>query len=271
MPKATCSVDGCETEARCRGWCEKHYNRWLHHRNLADPEPPPIRICSMDECDRRVVARGWCSKHYLRWVKYQDPTYVAPLGRPPKTPALPNRYPLRDVICRKCEKVFRTRHGRVCGHCGYLAQKKTCACGNSISPTATACNKCSKGRGEKNANWKGGRFESYGYVRVRTPGHPLAKAGSGYVAEHTLVMEAALGRYLFPGENVHHRNGVRNDNRISNLELWLTGQPAGQRAVDLLDWAREIIATYEPIEPILRPTPAKRRRSAPPENQGSLL
>lgn len=64
-------------------------------------------------------------------------------------------------------------------------------------------------------------------------------------------MEGAIGRYLLPGENVHHKNGVRDDNRIRNLELWVKFQPAGQRASDLLVWAREIVDRYEPIEPAL--------------------
>jgi hypothetical protein len=57
-------------------------------------------------------------------------------------------------------------------------------------------------------------------------------------------MEEMLGRYLLPGENVHHRNGVRDDSRPENLELWATPQPTGIRASDALAWAREIIATY---------------------------
>jgi hypothetical protein len=86
-----------------------------------------------------------------------------------------------------------------------------------------------------------------GYVLIYAPEHPTAGA-SRAVAEHTLVMEELLGRYLLPGENVHHRNGQKGDNRPENLELWVRSQPAGQRAVDLLEWARVIIATYEPVE-----------------------
>lgn len=78
---------------------------------------------------------------------------------------------------------------------------------------------------------------------VYVPEHPRTK-GNGYVREHTVVMEASLGRYLLDHESVHHKNGQRNDNRIENLELWSTSQPYGQRIEDKLSWAYEIIDLY---------------------------
>jgi hypothetical protein len=64
------------------------------------------------------------------------------------------------------------------------------------------------------------------------------------MSEHKLIMQCELGRKLLPGENVHHRNGHKSDNRLANLELWVTSQPAGQRPEDLVAYAQEILARY---------------------------
>jgi len=97
------------------------------------------------------------------------------------------------------------------------------------------------------------RVRRAGYVMVLARDHPRA-GSNGYVFEHILVMERALSRHLIADETVHHRNGLRDDIRPDNPELWTRPQPSGIRAVDAVAWAREVLELYGDLE-TRRPPP----------------
>ena len=129
----------------------------------------------------------------------------------------------------------------------HVAPGASCECGRSKQVKSATCGVCRSVSTEANGNWKGGRTRhKAGYVMVRAPGHPRATSGP-YVFEHILVAEDLLGRHLRDGETVHHRNGVRDDNRPGNLELWTSPQPSGIRVSDAIEWARAILQRYEGV------------------------
>jgi hypothetical protein len=75
------------------------------------------------------------------------------------------------------------------------------------------------GKPEEAIRWNGGRTRhADGYIYISSPNHPN-KDHHGYVFEHRLIVETWLKRYLTPDEHVHHINGIKDDNRLENLEV----------------------------------------------------
>lgn len=108
-------------------------------------------------------------------------------------------------ICQECNKEFY-----VDNHKGVVG--KYCS---------TIC--CSKWKSkhnirEKSPVWKGGRTKTkHGYILILKHEHPFNVRG--YVLEHRLKMEEKIDRYLEKWEVVHHINGIKDDNKIENLQL----------------------------------------------------
>ena len=149
--------------------------------------------------------------------------------------------------CLVLEKLPRTILGGIRWKC-------LCDCGNNFIAYAqnlkTGSTKgCGCGRvGENNKKWnKDGRSinKNSGYAFIKLPTHNRSN-NAGWVREHIVIMEKHLGRMLTKKEEVHHKNGIRDDNRIENLELWNKSHPAGQRVEDKIKFALEILSLYAP-------------------------
>lgn len=131
-------------------------------------------------------------------------------------------------------KVPRGKNGynyiwHACIDCG----KERWVCLRRGEPESKRCRACAlKGNlityaaGEKNPNWKGGRYKSSdGYILVKLQPNDFFYSMAdhdGYVLEHRLIVAQHLGRCLLPWEVVHHKNAIRNDNRLENLIIFDT-------------------------------------------------
>lgn len=182
-----------------------------------------------------------------------------------------------EMVCAVCAKVFlpkryipkKRNSGMYCSDaCRNIGRHKrvvlTCPkCGTEFWVNEARAQRaeakglriaCSKACGYEEIRGKGEAvgqtsLHTSGYVLVNLPDHPtvqarnkLYKSHNNYVREHRVVMEQALGRTLYPWETVHHKNGIRHDNRIENLEVWVKNHPAGQTN-EYLDYVLILLRT----------------------------
>lgn len=167
-------------------------------------------LCSVAGCGRSGrLTRGLCHAHYARFWR---------IGKVGEAPFRPKAY--HGAICSVdgCERVAKAS-----GMCGMHYQRFKC--GGDVGEAVA----------RKTADGSG---------YIARGGYRIVWDGERRVLEHRLIMERQLGRALLDEETVHHRNGIRTDNRPENLELWSSKQPSGQRVSDKVRWAIELLRRY---------------------------
>lgn len=211
-----CKFKDCDRSTRggSRGFCQTHYMAFRRGRLSEDGAElrPPMRVvsyglgarCAVPDCGNRPKGLGLCNTHLLQHHAGEDVGVEVPKRGHKRSV---RSYSGSECLVLDCERRPANR-----GMCDKHAQQRMAGI---IDEEGNTLRQFKAFRRPRKDRWVG----QQGYVLVKAPkSHPHARQ-DGSILEHRLVMEEHLGRHLGPEEVVHHVNGVKDDNRIENLQL----------------------------------------------------
>jgi len=218
-----CKVSECGQGVCAQGLCRKHYRKARLEGTIEIKSKHGG--CKAPECPKPHYAKGFCDEHY--WLQKNSGGLVRTRAR--------------------SGSVKRANGYRFVGVDGKMVPEHRHLMEIHLRRPLQKNEVISHKNGDPSDN-RLDNLELYvpgtgGYVAWN--GYRILHKGGYDIPEHRYIMEQILGRQLRAGENVHHKNGDRLDNRPENLELWSCHQPSGQRVVDKVQWAREILRQYE--------------------------
>lgn len=177
-----------------------------HYGQLRRKGIPGGKLCSETGCNSPVKGRGLCNKHYSAL----------------KVAGLPEQ---AECIFFGCD---RKQYAK--GYCS--SHRAQISRGRTLKPLQV----------KSPGTWRKWYKSPEGYIQRSRVNPETGK--TEHQSQHRLVMSQLLGRPLESHENVHHKNGIRGDNRPENLELWEVSQAPGQRVCDKIEEALRVLEKY---------------------------